>query len=201
VTTTCLAGRRTRRQARFAARTNRASPAGSTTKTQGTAQPTPSFRRRESPLAARQGHRSSNVRGPRHVHARRPIRRGRLRIPMRTCVDFATCMPELVPELVRECARFRSGADPRAKELGVAPTRGNLRGSAWLLCRAVALGFADPDAGCDLSQRLATMRDRLRPCLLPPRRPERVFPRAVKVKMSNYDRKLPRTSSSRSRAT
>jgi len=39
--------------------------------------------------------------------------------------------------------------------------------------------------------QLATMTDRLRHFVLPPRRPERVFPRAVKIKMSNYARKRP----------
>jgi hypothetical protein len=48
--------------------------------------------------------------------------------------------------------------------------------------------------------RLSTTTDRLRQFLLPPRRPNRVFPRAVKIKMSNYNRKLPTKSSSRSRA-
>ena len=47
--------------------------------------------------------------------------------------------------------------------------------------------------------RLSTTTDRLRQFLLPPRRPGRVFPRAVKIKMSNYARKLPTKSSSRSR--
>jgi hypothetical protein len=43
--------------------------------------------------------------------------------------------------------------------------------------------------------------DRLRQFLLPPRRTERLFPRAVKmkIKMSNYARKLPTKSSSASR--
>ena len=47
--------------------------------------------------------------------------------------------------------------------------------------------------------RLSTTTDRLRQFLLPPRRPQRVFPRAVKIKMSNYARKIPTKSSSRSR--
>jgi hypothetical protein len=47
--------------------------------------------------------------------------------------------------------------------------------------------------------RLATTTDRLRNFLLPPRRPNRVFPRAVKIKMSNYARKVPAKSPSRSR--
>ena len=44
--------------------------------------------------------------------------------------------------------------------------------------------------------RLSTVTDRLRQFLLPPRRPDRVFPRAVKIKMSNYARKPPTKSSS-----
>ena len=50
-----------------------------------------------------------------------------------------------------------------------------------------------------IPSRLATMADRLRNFVLPPRRPNRVFPRAVKIKMSNYARKVPTKSSSRSR--
>ena len=38
--------------------------------------------------------------------------------------------------------------------------------------------------------RLRALRDDLRHLILPPRRPERRFPRAVKIKMSNYPRKL-----------
>ena len=44
--------------------------------------------------------------------------------------------------------------------------------------------------------RLSTVTDRLRQFLLPPRRPDRVFPRAVKIKMINYARKPPTKSSS-----
>jgi len=50
-----------------------------------------------------------------------------------------------------------------------------------------------------IPDRLFSAADRLRQFLLPPRRPERIYPRAVKLKMSNYARKLPtRTSSKRS---
>lgn len=45
--------------------------------------------------------------------------------------------------------------------------------------------------------RLSTTTDRLRQFLLPPRRPERLFPRAVKIKMSSYAQKPPTKSSSR----
>jgi hypothetical protein len=51
-----------------------------------------------------------------------------------------------------------------------------------------------------IPERLSTVTDRLRQFLLPPRRPNRAFPRAVKLKMSNYARKVPTTVSSRRRA-
>lgn len=60
--------------------------------------------------------------------------------------------------------------------------------------------FAAMGAPDTIPRRLATMTDRLRHFVLPPRRPERVFPRAVKLKMSGYPRKVPPTSSSRKRA-
>lgn len=42
-----------------------------------------------------------------------------------------------------------------------------------------------------IPKRLRTMQDRLRRFVLPPRRSERTYPRAVKLKMSNYPRKRP----------
>lgn len=50
-----------------------------------------------------------------------------------------------------------------------------------------------------IPSRLSTVTDRLRQFLLPPRRPARVFPRAVKVKMSNYARKPPAKAASKRR--
>jgi hypothetical protein len=44
-----------------------------------------------------------------------------------------------------------------------------------------------------IPKHLADLRKRLKRLILPPRRPERVFPRAVKIKMSNYPRKRPST--------
>ena len=51
----------------------------------------------------------------------------------------------------------------------------------------------------NIPKHLATLPDRLRHYVIPPRRGERAYPRAVKIKMSNYARKLPAMSSSRSR--
>ena len=85
-----------------------------------------------------------------------------------------------------------------AAELDVPPIRisfvATLRESVqqWQLAAMTSPGT--------IAGRLATVTDRLRTFVLPARRPERVFPRAVKLKMSNYDRKVPTKSSSRSRA-
>ena len=85
-----------------------------------------------------------------------------------------------------------------ARELQVAPTR---------ISFVAALRFfveqwtwaADTQTPGAIPRRLSTMRDRLRRFLLPPRRPARSFPRAVKVTTSNYPRKLPVKSSSKAR--
>lgn len=79
-----------------------------------------------------------------------------------------------------------------ADELNVPPTRISFVAALrffveqWLWASSTTTPGAIP-------QRLSTMRDRIRQFVLPPRRPERVFPRAVKIKMSNYDRKVPST--------
>lgn len=84
-----------------------------------------------------------------------------------------------------------------AAEFKVAPTRisfvASLRHSVeqWHLATILSPGT--------IPTHLATATDRMRAFVLPPRRPKRVFPRAVKIKMSNYARKLPAKSSSRNR--
>jgi hypothetical protein len=85
-----------------------------------------------------------------------------------------------------------------AAELKVSP----LRISFVAALREVAeqWHFATIVSPGTIPTRLSTVTDRLRQFLLPPRRTERVFPRAVKIKMSNYARKLPTKSSSVSRA-
>ena len=76
-----------------------------------------------------------------------------------------------------------------AVEFVVAPTRISFVASLrhcveqWHLA-----GLASPGR---IPGHLATATDRMRTFVLPPRRPERVFPRAVKIKMSNYARKTP----------
>lgn len=85
-----------------------------------------------------------------------------------------------------------------ASELGVPPIRisfvAALREFAYQW--TIAANTMSPGA---IPKRLATLPDRLRHFVIPPRRGERVYPRAVKIKMSNYARKVPTKSSSRSR--
>lgn len=84
-----------------------------------------------------------------------------------------------------------------AQELGVVPTRVSFVASLrhcveqWHLATILSPGT--------IPSHLATATDRMRTFVLPKRRPERRFPRAVKIKMSNYARKVPTQSSSRSR--
>lgn len=51
------------------------------------------------------------------------------------------------------------------------------------------LSVSSPGA---IPKRLASLRANLKRYILPPRRPKHLYPRAVKIKMSNYDRKRPR---------
>ncbi len=83
-----------------------------------------------------------------------------------------------------------------AGELDVVPTRISFVAALRYFVEQW-LWAADTETPGAIPQRLSTMRDRLRRFLLPPRRPERVFPRAVKIKMSSYARKVPRKSSTR----
>jgi hypothetical protein len=85
-----------------------------------------------------------------------------------------------------------------AADLDVAPTR--ISFVAALRECVLQWQFAAMASPGTIVGRLATITDRMRNFVLPPRRPERVYPRAVKLKMSNYDRKLPAKSSSRRRA-
>lgn len=87
-----------------------------------------------------------------------------------------------------------------AAELKVPPTRISFI-ATLRFCVEQWIWAAETSTPGAIPRRLATMRDQLRRFLLPPRRPERSFPRAVKIKMSNYPRKLPAIASSRKRLT
>ena len=84
-----------------------------------------------------------------------------------------------------------------AAEFEIAPTR--ISFVASLRHCVEQWHFAAMASPGTIPSRLATATDRMRTFVLPPRRHERVFPRAVKIKMSNYARKVPTKSSSRSR--
>jgi hypothetical protein len=80
-----------------------------------------------------------------------------------------------------------------AADLGVPPLRISFV-AALRECAILWISNAATTTPGSLPKQVASMRDRMRRFLLPPRRPERVFPRAVKIKMSNYPRKRPATS-------
>lgn len=85
-----------------------------------------------------------------------------------------------------------------AGELNVPPTRISFV-ATLRFCVEQWVWAAETSTPGAIPRRLATMRDRLRRFVLPPRRSERIFPRAVKIKMSNYPRKLPAIAASRKR--
>ena len=81
-----------------------------------------------------------------------------------------------------------------AAELAVPPIRISFVAALREFAREWHLA-ATTQAPAKIPQRLATMTDTLRQFLLPPRRPERAYPREVKIKMSSYNRKVPNLSS------
>ena len=85
-----------------------------------------------------------------------------------------------------------------AAELGVPPTRISFVAALREFTAFWILSAKTLSPGA-LPKQLANVQDRVRRFVLPPRRPERVFPRAVKIKMSNYARKRPAPASRRTR--
>jgi len=88
-----------------------------------------------------------------------------------------------------------------ADETGVAPTRISFVAALRLVVDEWSWSTTSTTPGA-IPRHLSNLRDKIRMFVLPPRRPERLYPRAVKIKMSSYARKRPpaRKSSSRSRA-
>ena len=91
----------------------------------------------------------------------------------------------------------RFEAERVAAEAGVPPTR--ISFVAALTFIESALRSWGTDGAGRLPERLRRLREDLGHYILPPRR-ERQYPRAVKIKMSNYPRKRPVKPSSRKRA-
>jgi hypothetical protein len=77
-----------------------------------------------------------------------------------------------------------------ADDLGVEPTQISFVSAMRLICDTwVWCSIASPGA---IPTRLNTMRELFTRLVLPARRSTRSYPRAVKIKMSNYARKRPR---------
>lgn len=85
-----------------------------------------------------------------------------------------------------------------ADELKIAATRVSFVAALRFITEAW-WSAVHTDAPGALPKRIGSMRDKIRQYVLPPRRHERTFPRAVKLKMSNYARKVPTTVSTKSR--
>ncbi len=86
-----------------------------------------------------------------------------------------------------------------ADETGVAPTRISFIAALRLVIDEWSWSNNSTAPGA-IPRHLTDLRDKIRVFVLPERRSDRVQPRAVKIKMSNYARKRPVKSSSRSRA-
>ena len=81
-----------------------------------------------------------------------------------------------------------------ADEIGVEPIRISFVGALRLICEEWWwASSASPGA---IPKNLARLRARIAGLVLPPRRSQRGYPRAVKMKMSNYARKRPAGASS-----
>lgn len=78
-----------------------------------------------------------------------------------------------------------------ADEAGVPPTRISFTASLAVIREEIGRMGGDRFAPGTIPSRLQDLRRNLKRLLLPERRTERVFPRAVKIKMSNYPRKRP----------
>jgi hypothetical protein len=76
-----------------------------------------------------------------------------------------------------------------ADQLGVEPVRISFVGALRLICEEWWwISSASPGA---IPKNLARLRSKIAKLVLPPRRSQRRYPRAVKIKMSNYARKRP----------
>lgn len=85
-----------------------------------------------------------------------------------------------------------------AEEADVAPSRISFVMSLRLIRDEWAWAAASTAPGA-IPKNLRALREELKRFILPPRRSERRYPRAVKIKMSNYDRKRPTTARRRLR--
>lgn len=84
-----------------------------------------------------------------------------------------------------------------ARQAGVSPTRISFVATLEMMT-AEWFFFANMTAGA-IPARLRTLEARLARLVLPERRSQRSYPRAVKIKMSNYDRKRPSPTGKRAK--
>jgi hypothetical protein len=75
-----------------------------------------------------------------------------------------------------------------AEEIGVEPVRVSFVAALRLIVEEWGWATITASPGA-IPRHLGDLRDKIRRFILPARRPERVYPRAVKLKMSNYERK------------
>jgi hypothetical protein len=79
-----------------------------------------------------------------------------------------------------------------ADEVGVSPLRISFIAALRYITDEWGWAAITASPGA-IPRHLHDMRDKIRRFVLPPRRPDRLYPRAVKLKMSNYARKRPST--------
>ena len=76
-----------------------------------------------------------------------------------------------------------------ANEAGIAPTRISFVNALSMICHSWMVWSMPPLAPGRIPSWTVDLGRQLRMLLLPERRPERSYPRVVKIKMSNYDKK------------
>jgi hypothetical protein len=76
-----------------------------------------------------------------------------------------------------------------ANEAGIAPTRISFVNALSMICHSWMVWSMPPLAPGRIPSWTVDLSRQLRMLLLPERRPERSYPRVVKIKMSNYDKK------------
>jgi hypothetical protein len=87
---------------------------------------------------------------------------------------------------------IRAEMERTANEAGVPPTRISFVNALSMICHMWIVWSTPPLAPGRIPAAITDLRARLRLLLLPERRSGRSYPRAVKIKMSNYQKKRPR---------
>lgn len=112
------------------------------------------------------------------------------------------------PEMVRQemwglllaCNLVRLEMERVAEETGVSPLRISFVAALRLIVDEWSWSTTTASPGA-IPRHLTDLRDKIRLYVLPERRSERAYPRAVKLKMSNYERNRPKAHSSSRKRT